>query len=100
MVVIDRFSKMAHFFPCNKTVDASAITNLYFKEIIKLHGIPKTITSNCDSMFVSHFWHTLWRKIGTTLQFNSSYHPQTGGQTEVVNQKFGKSLEKNCGEEH
>ena len=85
MVVVDQFSKMAHFVPCNKTANASSIVVLYFKEIVKLRGVPKTITSNCDSKFVSHFLRTLWRKLGTTLQLSSSYHPQTNGQTEDVN---------------
>jgi imidazoleglycerol phosphate dehydratase HisB len=91
---------MAHFVPCNKTLDASHVADLYCREIVKLHGIPKTITSDCDSKFIRHFWRTLWRRLGTILQFSSAYHPQTDGQTEVVNRSLGESLEKLCREEH
>ena len=93
IVVVDRFLKMAHFMPCHKTNDLSNVSDLYFKEVVRLHIIPKTIVSDRDSLFLSYIWNTLWRKVGTKLLFSTSHHPQTDGQTKVTNRTLGTFIE-------
>lgn len=71
---------------------------MFFKEIVRLHGLPKSISSDKDTKFVCHFWRTLWKKLGTKISFNSAYHPQTDGQTKVVNKSLGNLLRIFAGE--
>jgi hypothetical protein len=91
-VVVDKFSKMVHYIPCHKTDDATHVADLFFREIVRLYGVPNTIISNYDTKLFSHFWRTLWVQLETKLLFSTTCHPQTDGQTEVVNRIFSTML--------
>jgi hypothetical protein len=65
---------------------------LFFKEIIRLHGMPNTIIYDRDTKFLNHFWKTLWAKLGAKFLFSTTCHPQTDGQTKFVNMTLSTML--------
>ncbi|WVZ81128.1 LOW QUALITY PROTEIN: hypothetical protein U9M48_028544 [Paspalum notatum var. saurae] len=85
-VIIDRFTKSAHFIPVKNWYNAQKYAEIYISRIVSLHGVPRTITSDKGSLFVSRFWEQLQTALGTTSIHSSAYHPQTSGHVERVNQ--------------
>jgi hypothetical protein len=86
MVVVDKLTKAAHFIPVKLTLKATNIVDVYMREIARLHGIPKTIVFDRDPKFTSKFWKGLFNGFGTNLNFSTTYHPESDGQIERVNQ--------------
>jgi transposase InsO family protein len=85
MVLVDKLKKDAHFVPVKKTHIVANIAEIYMKEIVRLHGIPRTIISDRDTKFTSNLWRGLFKGFGTNMNFITTYHPQSDGKTERVN---------------
>ena len=85
MVVVDRLTKYAHLCALSHPFKASTITNSFRETFQKLHGTPNIIVSDRDPIFTSNFWTELFSFLGTQLAHSSSYHPQSDGQTKIVN---------------
>ena len=86
LVVIDKFSKYAHFLPLKHPFTALQVATVFMRNIYKLHDLPMAIISDRDRIFTSNIWQELFKLSQTQLRLSSSYHPQTDGQTERVNQ--------------
>jgi hypothetical protein len=91
-VIVDRLTKSAHFIPVKASYTAEKLAWIYHKEVVRLHGVPKSIISDRGSVFTSRFWKALHQAMGTLLKFSSAFHPQTDGQTERVNQQLEDML--------
>nr|GEW34557.1 hypothetical protein [Tanacetum cinerariifolium] len=91
-VVVDRFTKYAHFGTLPTSFNSSKVTELFMDMVVKHHGFPKTIVSDRDPIFVSKFWKQLFAESETQLNHSTAYHSQTDRQTEVVNRGLEQYL--------
>ncbi|GJX85414.1 putative reverse transcriptase domain-containing protein [Tanacetum coccineum] len=81
-VIVDRLTKSAIFTPMRETDSMEKLARLYIKEVVARHGIPVSIICDRDPRFASHFWRSLQKALGTSLDMSTAYHPETDGQSE------------------
>jgi len=84
-VVVDRLTKQRRLVPCSTTVDARHLADLFLQHVFRLHGLPRTITSDRGPQFACAFWHRLCAQLGIEPRLSTAFHPQTDGQTERMN---------------
>src|SRR5580765_1410605 len=92
LAVVDKFTKMSHFIPTTTKVTAPETAKLIFDNIIRLHGLPSVIISDRDSRFTSNFWKSLFELLNTKLSMSTAFHPQSNGQTEIINRYLEQAL--------
>uniref|UniRef100_A0A670KGS1 Gypsy retrotransposon integrase-like protein 1 n=1 Tax=Podarcis muralis TaxID=64176 RepID=A0A670KGS1_PODMU len=85
LVVVDMFTKMAHFIPCAKVATAEQTAKLFIDHVFKVHGLPRSILSDRGRQFISNFWQKLMGILNVKINLASARHPQTNGQAERVN---------------
>ena len=86
LVFVDMFTKAAVFVPTTIQMDSPELATLFYRHVYPRFGLPERLISDRGSVYVSTFWRTITRLAGTETRYSTAYHPQTDGQTEVVNQ--------------
>ena len=83
-VIVDRLTKSAHFLAVRITFILEECCRLYILEIVRLHGVPVAIVSDKDPRFMTHFWKSFHKAMGTQSMMSTTFHPRTDGQSDMT----------------
>ena len=100
LVIVDRLTKLVRFLACKSTITAEEAAKLFIKGAFKDFGLASSMLSDRDKLFLSKFWKSLFKHLGTVLPMSAGYHPQTDGQTEVMNKTLEVMLRPYVGAPH
>ena len=92
LVVVDRFTKRVLYLPTTKKIDAPALADLIYREIVLYSGVPDSFVTDRGSVFTSGYWSTLVYQLKCKRRLSTAFHPQTDGQTERQNQELETHL--------
>jgi len=90
--MVEKLTKIKRFAATKATVTAPQTADIFFRDVVRHNGVPKSIVSDRDARFTSSFWRSLWKLLGTELRMSTAYHPQTDGQTERENRTLEDML--------
>jgi hypothetical protein len=91
-IIICRLTNLCHLTPISVRTTTVDLAWYYIRDIVRLHGMPKSIVSDRDPKFTARFWRELHRAMGTKLLMSTSFHPQTDGHSERVIRSIGQIL--------
>jgi hypothetical protein len=95
-VIVDRFTKMAHFVACADTMGPKELADGFLRHVVRAHGLPNDIVSDRGSLFTSTFWKRVMGAMGTSRKLSTAFHPETDGQTERTNATLEQYLRAYC----
>jgi len=92
LVIVDRFTKIAHFVPTTEKTSAESLAQLFRDNVWKLYGLPDSIISDRGPQFAVGIMRELNHILGIKMKLSTAFYPQTDSQTERMNQKLEQYL--------
>ncbi|OAA46534.1 pol protein [Beauveria brongniartii RCEF 3172] len=92
LVIVDKLTKYAYYIPYMESSDAKDLAYMFFKTVVAQHGLPTKLISDRDKLFTSNFWKCLMETMKIKQGLSTAFHPQSDGQTEILNQVLEQYL--------